>query len=363
MIYLAIKNLQLRKLRTAISIFAVAVGIMTLLVLRGLLQGSIGEVADRMHSVKGDLLVFDKGNSTWFKHSMSPGYARKVATLADVERVIPVINSETVSLAGLPQTIYAVPAGDFDMFGGAASLVEGRLFAPDAMEIVVDSMLARVGPLKVGDKVEHREESYTIVGIVKEGVVGRVFLPYRTAVRLWHNGEERATMLVVKVSRPGAVGAVTKAIEDLGLIVVGKGNYYDVIERDSLLVTAFILTTSLVTMLVSFLTILLTMFTIVQEQTREVGILKSLGATNWHVFRLVVAQSLVICAGGLIVGFGLSFGIKLILKAVVPLLTVTFDPALLATAIGVGILGGLLGALYPAWRAARLDPVETLGYE
>jgi putative ABC transport system permease protein len=359
---LAIKNLQLRKLRTAISVFAVAVGIMTLLVLLGLTRGTIGEVAERMNSVRGDLLVFDKSNSTWVKRTMSPGYARKIAGLENVERVVPVLN-ETVSLAGQAQTIYAVETRDFGVFGGAESLVAGRLFEPDAMEMVVDSMLARVGHLKIGDKVEHRDETYTIVGIAKEGVVGRVFLPYRTAVRLWQNGEERATMLVVKVSRPGAVPDVTKAIEGLGLVVVSKGNYYDVIAHDATYLRAFIWSTSFVTLFVSFLTILLTMFTIVQEQTREVGILKSLGATNGYIVRLVMAQSLVICSTGLVFGLGLSFSAKIMIQFFAPLLTVRIDLPLVIWAIIVGIIGGLLGALYPALRAARLDPVETLGYE
>ena len=63
--YLALKNLRLRKARTVISILAVAVGIMTLLVLRGLTEGTIGEVAQRMNSVRADLLVWDKSHNTF----------------------------------------------------------------------------------------------------------------------------------------------------------------------------------------------------------------------------------------------------------------------------------------------------------
>ena len=162
---------------------------------------------------------------------------------------------------------------------------------------------------------------------------------------------------------PAAVNDVAEQIKALGLIVVDKGNYYSVIAKDAKYLEAFVWSTTAVTLSVSFLTILLTMFTIIQEQTREIGILKSLGATNGHVMRLVLYQSLFICLAGVIVGFVLSFGAKLGISLVYPLLTVTFSLKLMLTAAVVGLVGGLLGARYPAWRASRLDPVETLSYE
>jgi putative ABC transport system permease protein len=363
--YLALKNLRFRKVRTAISILAVGVGIMTLVVLRGLTEGTIGEVAQRMQSVKADLLVWDQGHNTMMlQHTMSAKYAEKIAPLPDVTRVVPVLN-DSVSLAGQAQTIYAVPPADFDIFGGEASLVKGRLFAPGAKELVVDTVLARLvkGGLRVGDTVEHRGENYTICGIIREGVVGRVFMPYDTASQLWYNNEQRANMLMVKVARPEAVERVTRDIKALGLIVVDKGNYYSVIAGDTKLLYVFTLSTTLVTLFVSFLTILLTMFTIVQEQTREVGILKALGAERRYIMQMVLAQSLLICVSGVLVGFALSVGAKQAISLAFPLMTVSLHWTILGTALGVGLVGGLLGALYPAWRASKLDPVATLSYE
>ncbi|NIA20413.1 MAG: FtsX-like permease family protein [Anaerolineaceae bacterium] len=363
MLYLALKNLRLRKARTVISILAVAVGIMTLLVVRGMTEGTIGEVAERMKSVRADLLVWDKSHNTWMHNrTMRAGYLERVRPMPGVENVVPVLN-DTISLAGQPQTIYAVPLEQFGVFADAERLVAGRLFARDSMELLIDTVLAREGGLEVGDEVEHRGENYRIVGILKEGVVGRVFMSYETAVRLMHYGDRRASMLLVKVTSPDQVENVTRQIQALGLIVIDKGNYYSVVAGDLKGLNTYTWGTAIVTLIVSFLTILLTMFTIIQEQTREVGILKSLGATNGQVMQLVFMQSLLISLAGVGAGFLLSLAAKTILKLMAPLLTVAFSWQLMLAAVAVGIAGGLLGAWYPAWRAANLDPVETLSYE
>jgi putative ABC transport system permease protein len=365
MVFLALKNLRLRKLRTAISILAVGVGIMTMVVLRGLTEGSIGEVASRMSSIQADLLVWDRSHHTMMHNqTMSAKYADKVGEIDGVARVVPVLN-DSVRLGGQPQTIYSVPVDDFDIFGGQESLVAGKVFAPGAKEMVIDEVLAAAhkGGLTVGQTITYRDEPFKIVGIAKEGVVGRVFMSYETATAMLHNGKRRANMLVVKVARPGQVEAVSQAIRKMGLIVVDKGNYYSVIEKDFKYLTVFVISTMIVTLLVSFLTILLTVFTIVQEQTREIGILRSMGATRGAIMRLVISQSLIICSAGVVVGFAMSLAARYAIGHVFPLMTMSMGPLLLATAVGVGIFGGLLGALYPALRAAWLDPVESLSYE
>lgn len=365
MVFLALKNLRLRKLRTALSILAVGVGIMTLVVVRGMVEGTIGEVANRMSSIRADLLVWDQSqNAMMHSQTMSAKYADRVQQIDGVKDVVPVLK-DLVQLGGQPQTIFAVKASDFHIFGGQESLIAGRPVKDGARELVVDEVLASIhkGGLKVGQKVEYCDEKFTIVGIAREGVVGRVFASYDTLTELRHNGKPRASMLVVTVTEPGRAEDVAQAIRSKGFVVVDKGNYYSVIERNTKAIDAFVWGTAAVTLLVSLLTILLTVFTIVQEQTREIGILRSMGATRGAIMKLVISQSLIICSAGVLVGFAMSLAARYAIGHMFPLLTMSMGLLLLATAVAVGIIGGLLGALYPALRAAWLDPVESLSYE
>jgi putative ABC transport system permease protein len=105
------------------------------------------------------------------------------------------------------------------------------------------------------------------------------------------------------------------------------------------------------------------MYTIVIERTHEIGILKSLGVTRFGLVRLSVSESLLISLAGVATGIGIAFLAKWGLSVARPLLTVDLTPGRLALAIGIGVVGGTLSALYPGYQAARLDPAVALSNE
>jgi putative ABC transport system permease protein len=111
-----------------------------------------------------------------------------------------------------------------------------------------------------------------------------------------------------------------------------------------------------VALVVCFLIILLTMYTIVVERTREIGVLRALGASRFMILRGALGESLLICCAGTILGIILAYSAKLGIEQVKPLLTVAIEPRWVLLALAIGIVGGTLSALYPGWRAARLDP-------
>jgi putative ABC transport system permease protein len=116
-------------------------------------------------------------------------------------------------------------------------------------------------------------------------------------------------------------------------------------------------------MLISFMVILLAMYTTIFERTREIGILKSLGASRAFVIGMVMRESVLICILGVLLGTGVSELIRKIITWRFPTLQVQMNLNEIAFACMLGLIAGLLGALYPAYKAARMDPVKALSYE
>ena len=114
---------------------------------------------------------------------------------------------------------------------------------------------------------------------------------------------------------------------------------------------------------ISALVILLAMYTTIIERTREIGILKAIGASKLFIIRTILVESLILCVIGVIVGIGLAYGVKLVMLNFYPLLTVEITFIRIVWAAVLGVIVGVLAALYPAYMAASKDPVEALQHD
>jgi putative ABC transport system permease protein len=105
------------------------------------------------------------------------------------------------------------------------------------------------------------------------------------------------------------------------------------------------------------------MYTTVIERTREIGVLKSLGASKSYIVRIILSETTLLCLVGSGVGIGLSFALRAAIHDLHPSLPIQMTYAWIVRAALIAVAGGLLGASYPAWIASRKDPVEALAYE
>jgi putative ABC transport system permease protein len=114
---------------------------------------------------------------------------------------------------------------------------------------------------------------------------------------------------------------------------------------------------------IGFLVIFLSMYTTITERTREIGILKSLGASKRYIMGIILREAGLLCAIGIVGGYGGTLFARRVILARFPTLSVELTPEWWAWAALLALVGTLMGASYPAFQAARLDPVDALAYE
>jgi len=359
---LPLANLLPRKIRTAISVLAVGVGVALFLVLVGL-TGMLHEIADRTTNVDADIMVMPAAGPAILLGGGLPAdkTEARLRAIPGVREAIPVL-CWTLNLAGRDQNVFAVRPEDWHFFAKPDAIIEGRPLA-GGYEMIIDTRLQRAGGYTLGRKIERLNHIFTIVGIAREGVAGRVFVPLDTLNECLQQDARRATFFYVKADGPAAVKPVCDAISAMKLSAFTLDEYYARLSNllgDMHLVIGGVVT---VAGFVCFLVILLTVYTMVIERTREIGILKGIGASRSQIFGLVLAEAGLIAASGIGVGFLMTWAGRTLILDLQPLWTIEIPPLRFAYAAALAAIGTFLGALHPALRAARQDPVESLRYE
>ncbi|MCX5685509.1 MAG: ABC transporter permease [Planctomycetota bacterium] len=359
---LPLSNILARKVRTAISVLAIGVGVALFLVLVGL-TSMLREIANRATNVDAHLMVLPSGGPALLIGGGLPAdkIEAKLRAIPGVSAAIPVL-CWSLNMAGRDQNAFGIRPEDWHFFAGPDRIVEGRPLA-GGMEMLVDTRLAAAGHISVGDVVERLDHKFTVVGIAREGVAGRVFLPIDALNECLQNDTRRATFFYVKAAGPESVEPVRKAVEDAKLKAFTLDEYYARLANlmgDMHLVIGAVV---VVAGFVCFLVILLTVYTMVVERTREMGILKGIGASRVQIFGLVMAEAGLILVGGILAGFALTVGGRLLILHLQPLWTIDIPAVRFAYAALLATGGTILGALHPALKAASQDPVESLRYE
>lgn len=362
---LPVANILQKKIRSLISVLAVSLGITLLLVLVGLTKGSINEVAQRIENVGADIIVQQEGATNFFalKSGVLPDkYRALIDEVPGVEAVSPVV-TWTTTFRDQFYVVYGIDPAQFSTIGGGLEIIEGERLA-NSGEVVIDSRMASATGLTVGEKIELLGSTFEIVGISKEGIGARIFLLMSELQEMLHQ-QGRVSLFFVKCESPEVVKETAASIERSirGVSCQLLENFADQMAASMSGLKEFIGAITVTTLVVSLLVILLAMYSTIMEKTREIGILKSLGASNAYIIGNIVLESVILTVGGVVMAFVFTFVAVKVLASAYPLLTVEITPFWIVIGSVLGVLGGVLGGLYPAYVAARQDPVAALSYE
>src|SRR5438552_2808116 len=118
-----------------------------------------------------------------------------------------------------------------------------------------------------------------------------------------------------------------------------------------------------ISVVIGFIVIFQAMYTAVMERTREIGILKSMGASKLYIVNVVLRETAVLAVVGILLGIGISLLAENALTRRFPTVRVEVSAHWVMNACLIAMIGALLGALYPAFKAAQKDPIDALAYE
>jgi len=360
-----IAGLKARPVRTTVSILAVALEVVLILIVVGLTTGIATETAKRTAGVGAEFMVQPPNSSMFLaltSNTMPVAIGDKIRELPTIKAVAPVqvlMNSQD----GI-EVVFGIGSDSFNSVTGGFNWHEGSMFKGQN-EIVVDDLWARAKSATIGDTAELFNQKFKVTGIVEHGKGARVFTSMETTGAL--TGQiDKVGVFFVKLKNPDQIKMAT---DQLNQLLPGY-TIRDVKELETLMsstnipgLSAFIKAVVVVALCIGVLVIFLSMYTTITERTREIGILRSLGASKAFIVSLIFQEVTLVCFLGVIFGIGASFLIERILEAVFPTLMVQITAEWIVKASIFAMLSGVIGSLYPSLKAAKQDPVEALAYE
>lgn len=362
---LVVSNIRQRPIRTLVSVAGVALGVCLVMLFTGLARGMSNDLQRRASNMRAEIIFTRPGSGglTMSNANLSTKYVEKLKAIEGVEEVLPVI--KYIFQGGKGFGFEQFEGVEWEPYARVNQLHMESGRAPQASdEIVIDETKARNSKLKVGDTLNvFGDKPYRIVGIYAPESGARVKMTL-AAMQEALGAPEKCTFIMVKIRNPNEERQVAERINAAwpGNKIQFTRDVFTSLEKSIPYLGVFLRILVGLAAIVSALVVMLAMYTTITERTREIGILKAMGASRRYIVIIIESEALLISAVGLITGFVFSLIIGYAIHSFYGLFF-EYSWGWGLTAAGIGLLGGAFGALYPALRASNLDAVSALAYE
>jgi putative ABC transport system permease protein len=368
---LVVSNMLHRPARTVVTVLGIAVGVLLIVFTVGLANGSVRERAERETNVGAEIFLrasgsIGLGGSEAFR--LDEDLAQRIVegSSAGIKGVAAAVPFGQTNVAAETSTGSRIVEGvRFDEYSRMAGIriIDGREFTNSADEVVIDTGFQRQNNYKVGDTISIWGRPFTIVGTYAPAAGGRVKMALgRMQEQLESTG--KVSTFLVKVREGESPDAVAQRLSEQvdGIQILLTEDLEELYMSSVPALNVFLNVVIGVAAVISALVILMTMYTTVTERTRQIGIMKSLGMSNPLIAWTITKEALLISFLGVVGGVAMTFAVREVLTRFT---TMQVEISLEVTGLTliVGLIGGVVGAIYPALRAANLDPVDALSYD
>jgi ABC-type antimicrobial peptide transport system permease subunit len=361
------RNLWRRRNRTLLSAAGIGIGVGTLVMLGGLVEGLMGQLNSLAGSGgAGNITVMQREVADMSLSSLDERIVRQIGAMPEVKTVSPFVLAFITS-PEMPMFLI----GGIDLNSPALrhyKLVEGR-YVQRPTEMVLGRIAADTYKVGVGDTMDLNGNRYRIVGITETGVAyedGGGMVAIREAQRIM--GRPRAVSFIfVDVHDPAQAARVVETInarfpEARASISSEFAQNTNDMQTSMGMLNAI----RMLALFIGGIVVANTMIMSIFERTREIGTLRAVGWRRRRILGQVLLESLFLCLVSAVFGSVIGVGaVSLLAQApyASQFISATWNAQIFVTAFATAVMLGILGGLYPAWRAGELAPAEALRYE
>lgn len=374
-ISLIFKNPFRNKSRALLAIVGIGIGIATIIALGAITAGLTTTLDDTLHEGGSDFSILskeaDSSGTPYGTATIDEEWVDKVQNISGVKNVEGVY----IGMIATEDNPYSMvigidPTNDFNLSSMKMTLNEGRMIKNNSKELIVGKLALEDLNKSLGDTITIKDDEFTIVGVYESGDPNQDngMLTSISDVQGLLDDPGKISIMYVYVESGANVEDVTKRINDTygdNITTITSITDVEMVAESLDMVNAASWGISLLAILIGGIGIINTMIMSVYERTREIGVLKAVGWKGRRILGMILGESLVLTITSGIIGsiIGVIGTQLLVALNIFGGMTPVYTIDIFIQAFAVAIIVGLIGGLYPAWRASRLPPTEALRYE